>query len=173
MTSYEELWGMAEDNFGLLTSKQAVEIGISRQCVRSLVDTGRLTRLGHGVYRVQHHVPGRLDVYASSVALAGETGYLRGASVIALFELCPTNPALVYVGATRRVRRKLPQGIQLVDMRPCETVNYEGIRCQSLVEALRTARAEGVIEADRIADAARAAKEKRLISDEECAEFQS
>lgn len=172
MTSYEELWGIAEDNFGLITSKQAAEIGISRQCVRSLADTGRLTRLGCGVYRVRHHVPGRLDVYASSVALAGETGYLRGASVIALLELCPTNPALVYVGATGRVRRKLPQGIRLVDMRPSETVDYEGIRCQPLVEALRTAWAEGEIEADRIADAARTARERGLISDEECAEFQ-
>lgn len=172
MTAYEELWGIAEDNFGLITSKQAVEIGISRQCVRSLVNTGRLTRLGCGVYRVQHHVPGRLDAYASSVAVVGETGYLRSASVIALWELCPTDPSIIYVGATGRVRRKLPQSIRLVDLAPCKTVDYEGIRCQLLVEALRTARVEGAIEADRIADAARTAKERGLISDEDCAEFQ-
>ena len=173
MTSYEELLGIAEDNFGLITSKQAVEIGISRQCVRALADTGRLIRLGHGVYRVQHHVPNRLDVYASAIALVGETGYLRGASVIALFDLCPTSPEIVYVGAVGRVRRKLERGIRLVDMRPCETVVYDGIRCQPLVEALKTARDEGMIEQDRIADAARIAKEKGLISYEECAELKA
>ena len=172
MTSYEELWGIAEDYFGLITSKQAIAVGISRQCVRALADSGRLTRLGYGVYRVQHHVPNRLDAYASAVALVGETGYLRGASVIALWELCPTNPAIVYVGATGRVRRKLEHNIRLVDMRPCGTVKYEGIRCQPIVEALRTARDEGAIEGDRIADAARVANEKGLISREECAEFQ-
>lgn len=173
MTAYEELWGIAEDHFGLITSKQAVEIGISRQCVRSLADSGRLTRLGYGVYRVLHHVPTRLDAYASSVALVGDTGYLRGASVIALWELCPTNPSLVYVGAKGRVRRKLPRGILLVDCRPCETTIYEGICCQPLVAALRTAKTEGMIESDRISDAARLAREKGLISHEECAEFKA
>lgn len=171
MTAYEEIWGIAEDNFGLITSKQVSELGISRQCVRSLVETGRLTRLGYGVYRVQHHVPSRLDVYASSIALVGETGYLMGASVIALWELCPTNPEVVYVGSVGRVRRKLPSSIILEDMRPCETVKYEGICCQPLISALRIAKDEGMIEGDRIADAARAAKEKGLISYEECSEF--
>lgn len=173
MSAYEELWGIAEDHFGLITSKQAVEVGVSRQCVRALADSGRLTRLGYGVYRVLHHAPTRLDVYASSVALVGESGYLRGASVVALWDLCPTNPAIVYVGAAKRVRRSLPTGIRLTDCRPCETVYYEGIRCQTLVEALRCAKAEGMIESDRIADAARAAKAKGLMDNEECAEFQS
>lgn len=171
MTSYEELWGIAEDHYGLVTSRQAVELGISRQCVRSLADTGRLTRLGYGVYRVLHHVPTHFDAYASSVALVGESGYLRGASVLALLDLCPTNPSVIYVGAKARVRRQLPHGIMLADRHPCSTVEYEGICCQPLVEALRTARDEGTVEGDRIADAALSANEKGLISDEEYAEF--
>ena len=58
---------------------------------------------------------------------------------------------------------------------PCGAVEYdgfEGIRCQGLVDALKTARDEGAVEADRIAAAAAKAKEKGLLSDEECAQFQ-
>lgn len=172
MSAYEELWGVAEDYYGLITSKQAVELGISRQCVRSLVDTGRLTRLGHGVYQVQHHVPGNLDAYATAATLAGETGYVRGASVIAMLELWPTNPLLMYVGAKARVRRKLPFGYQLKDMHETPVERYERIPCQRLVEALREAKAEGTIEGDRIADAARLAVEKGLLTDDESTEFQ-
>ena len=49
---------------------------------------------------------------------------------------------------------------------------FEGIRCQPLVDALKTARDEGAVEADRIADAAKKAKERGLLTDEECAQFQ-
>ena len=49
---------------------------------------------------------------------------------------------------------------------------FEGIPCQPLVEALQTARDEGAVEADRIADAAIAANEKGLLTDEECSKFQ-
>ena len=58
---------------------------------------------------------------------------------------------------------------------PCDTVEYEGyegIRCQRLTDALESARADGSVELDRIADAAAAACEKGLLTDEECAKFQ-
>ena len=176
MSAYEEIWGVAEDNFGLITSKKAVELGISRQCLRSMTDTGRLYHVGHGVYQVLHHVHGRLDPFAASVAMVGESAYLRGASVVALLELCPTNPGVMYVGCDRRVRRRLPRGFRVKDRTASAITEFEGcegIRCQPLVEALRAARDEGAIEADRIADAAEKAKEKGLLSDEECAEFKS
>lgn len=172
VSAYEDIWGVAEDNFGIITSKRAAEMGISRQCVRALAESGRLYRLGHGVYQVQHHVPNRLDAFAAAVAMAGETGYVRGASVIALLELCPTNPGLMYVGARARVRRHLPKGYVLRDMHETPIENYERIPCQRLREALRESAEEGMIEGDRIADAARVACEKGLLTDEECAEFQ-
>lgn len=172
MSAYEEIWGVAEDNFGIITSKRAAEMGISRQCVRSLADSGRLFRLGHGVYQVRHHVPSRLDAFAAAVAMVGETGYVRGASVIALLELCPTNPGLMYIGAKARVRRHLPEGYVLRDMHETPVEEYERIPCQRLREALRETVEEGTIEGDRVAYAARTAREKGLLTDEECAEFQ-
>lgn len=172
VTAYEQIWGIAEDYFGLITSKKAAELGISRQCVRSLADSGKLIRLGFGLYQVHHHVPNRLDAYAAAHLLVGEEGYVRGASVVALLELCPTNPSLMYIGSSSRVRRRLPRGYLLKDMYKVPIEYYERIRCQRLPEALREARQEGSIERDRIAEAALVAKDKGLLTDEECAEFQ-
>jgi len=172
VSAYEELWGVAEDNFGIITSKRAVDLGVSRQCVRALAESGRLTRLGHGVYQVLHHVPNRLDAFAAAVAMVGETGYIRSASVIALLDLCPTNPGLMYVGAKGRVRRRLPAGYCLRDRQETCVNEYERIPCQRLLDAMREARSEGSLEGDRIADAARAAVERGLLTYEESAEFQ-
>ena len=172
---YDELWGLAEDNYGIVTSAQARELGVSRQNLFAMERSGFLARICHGVYQVKHHVPNEKDVYAIGVAVAGETGYLRGASVIAMLGLAPTDPGRIYLGAGKRVRRRLPAGCVLKDRTPCETVEFdgfEGIRCQPLVEALKTARDEGAIEADRIADAAVRANEKGLLSHEESAQFQ-
>ena len=175
MKAYDEIWGLAEDNYGVITSAQTEALGVSRQNLAAMERRGDLTRLCQGVYQVRHHVIGPNDTYAVGVAMVGNTAYLRGASVIAMLNLAPTDPGVLYVGSEKRVRRRLPKGFRVKDRVRCETTEYEGcegIRCQRLADALRTARDEGAIEADRIADAANAANEKGLLTDEECAQFQ-
>ena len=81
MTAYEQIWPVAEDHYGIITAAKARELGISKQSMSAMVQSGRLTRLGYGVYQVQHHVPGQNDVYAFANAVVGEDAYLRGASV--------------------------------------------------------------------------------------------
>ena len=140
-----------------------------------MVQSGRLTRLGHGVYQVQHHVPGQNDVYAFANAVVGEDAYLRGASVLYMLHLTPANPTAFYVGTPKRVRRQLPRGFRVRSNTRCDTVEYEGyegIKCQKLSDAFEYAREDGSVELDRIADAAVAANEKGLLTDEECAKFQ-
>lgn len=173
MKAYDEIWGLAEDNYGIITSAQAGALGVSRQNLKKMAKSGMLMRLCHGVYQVKHHVPNQNDVYAAAVAMTGEKAYLRGASVIALLRLAPTDPAFIFVGATNRVRRRLPEGYIVKDRTESVTTYYEGIRCQRLVEALRDARNDGVIEAERIAEAVELANKKGLLSDEEAAKFKN
>lgn len=175
MTAYEQIWPVAEDHYGIITSAEAKAMGVSNQSMVAMVKSGRLERIGHGVYQVRHHVPGANDVYAASIAIAGPGAYLRSASVLYMLGLTPANPSVMYVGTPRRIRRDLPRGFRLKREEPREVVEFdgfEGIRCQGLVEALRTARDEGAVEGDRIAEAAAKAKEKGLLSHEECAQFQ-
>ena len=176
MNAYDEIWGIAEDNYGIITSAKAKELGISRQNIVSLAHRGVLTRLCQGVYQVKHHVIQPNDVYAVGIAMVGDTAYLRGASVVAMLNLVPTNLGLLYIGSAKRVRRRLPDGFIVKDRMPCTTTEYEGyegIRCQRLVDALNTARNDGSIEVNRIARAAMVANEKGLLTNEECAQFQS
>ena len=172
MKAYDEIWGVAEDNYGIITSAKAEELGVSRQNMVAMERRGYLIRLCQGVYQVKHHVIGPHDVYAVGTAMVGDTAYLRGGSVIALLNLAPTNPGVLYVGSEKRVRRRLPKGFVVKDRTACDTTDIYGIRCQRVVDALKTARDEGALEGDRIAAAALNAKEKGLITDEECAQFQ-
>lgn len=171
MTSYDMIWDFAEDHHGLITSSQAVALGVDLHYLPAMAARGTLIKIGHGVYLAKHHIPKATDVYAHSVAIVGESAYLRGASVIALFDLAPTNPGIVYVGATSRVRRQLPQGLRLKDRCPCEIVDYEGIRCQPLAEALRAALDDGAMDGDRVSDAARQAVERGLLAETEVEGF--
>ena len=143
MARYDDIWAVAEDNYGIITSAQAVAMGIDKHYLPAMAQRGTLIKKGHGVYLAKHHIPRENDVYAYSVAICGATAYLRGASVIALLNLAPTNPGVVYVGATGRVRRNLPRGVRLIDMRPCECVMFEGIPCQPLADVLRSAVGDG------------------------------
>ncbi len=175
MKAYDEIWGVAEDNFGVITSAKAEELGISRQNMVAMERAGALTRLCHGVYQVKHHVPGDNDFYGVGVAMVGENAYLRGASVVGMLNLTPTNPGVIYVGCGMRVRRRLPREFRVKDRTTCQTIQYdgyEGIPCQPVFEALQTAKIEGAIEGDRIVEAAKNANEKGLITDEECAQLQ-
>ena len=124
MGAYDEIWGVAEDNYGIITSAQAKELGVSRQNMMAMLRRGVLTRLAQGVYQVKHHVPGVNDVYAVGVAMVGSSAYLRGASVIAMLNLAPPNPGLLYVGSEDRVRRRLPDGFRVRDRTVCQTTEY-------------------------------------------------
>ena len=85
---------------------------------------------------------------------------------------------LCYRQAVLRVPKHyvgVPRGFRVRDNAPCDTVEYEGcegIKCQRLADALESARADGSVELDRIADAAAEANAKGLLTDEECAKFQ-
>lgn len=172
MTSYEKIWEVAEDWFGIITFSEAVGLGLSKQSIHSMVKSGMLRSIGHGAYQVKHHVPGIYDVFAMAVAAAGPKAYLAGASVVALLDLAPTDPGVIYVGASGRVRRRLPDGVMLCKPGACRTTEYRRIRCQRAADALAFAMAHGQLDAGKVAEAARAAAGEGLMSDEECSEFQ-
>ena len=82
MTASEQIWPETEDHYGIITAAKESELGVSKQRLSAMVQGGRLTRLGHVVYQVQHHIPGQNDVYAFANAVVGEDAYLRDASVL-------------------------------------------------------------------------------------------
>ncbi|WP_350454002.1 type IV toxin-antitoxin system AbiEi family antitoxin domain-containing protein [Slackia heliotrinireducens] len=166
MTIYDDIYEIAADNYGLVTSAEAKGAGASDKELSRIAKDGRLTRIGYGVYRIKHWVPTELDPYAEAVALVGQGAYLYAESVIAMHALAPTNPALIHVATPNRVRRSLPASIEVV-RRPdcCDTTEYEGIPSQTVPAAIRSCR--GTMMTSRLVDAARRARELGLIRAEE------
>ena len=168
MTAYEAIYEAAIDNFGLVTTREARDLGVSEKALNALAARGRLERRGYGVYRLSRHVPTPQDRYAEALALAGAGSILHGESVLALNDLGLAEPDVVHVQTSKRCRRALPGWIHVVPPPiVAQPVFYEGIACQPVVEAIRVCR--GRIMPERLSEAARAAREKGLLSFREAA----
>jgi predicted transcriptional regulator of viral defense system len=138
MAYYDDIYEVASENFGLITTTQAREMGISKDELGKLHLRGKLERIGHGVYRIKHHVPSPLDVYADAVTLVGPEAYVLGESVLAMHNLASVNPDTIYVGTTKRVRKRLPAHIKAAQRSTGDkTTVYDGIRCMTVAEAIR------------------------------------
>lgn len=114
--------------------------------------------------------PTPYDRYAEAVALVGPGSVVWGDSVLAMLDLAYENPPVVYVAFARRVRRALPAWVRLVGEHVDERTAYEGVPCQALPEAIRACR--GHVLPERLADAARDARARGLITRAEAAELE-
>ena len=71
VTTYEQIYDEAIGNNGIITARHAKELGIPAIALVKLCKQGRLTRIGHGVYRIDKYFPQKTDLYAAAVAKVG------------------------------------------------------------------------------------------------------
>lgn len=127
----------AVDDFGLITSREAHEIGVSSAELVQYANRGRLERVARGVYQMPVWPYQEEQFYAIAIKAAGEGSYLLGETVVQLLDLAPTDPRRLWVGTTKRVRRNVGVGIKLVWRRSADRVSaYKGVPCQLLVDAI-------------------------------------
>lgn len=150
MTSYDKIWDTAEDNHGIITSAQAKSLGVKPAALVSMATNRKLVRIGQGVYKLEHHVPGPYDEYAQAVAMAGETAFVRGASALMMRNLIPFDPGVFYIGVTKRVRRKLPSSFSVMEVKTPDIERIEGIPVESVASAIEDARLNGAVDLDRL-----------------------
>lgn len=124
------------DDFGLITSAEAADLGMSNAELVQQAQKGRLVRVARGVYRMPVWPSQPEAPYAVAVKAAGEGAFLYGESVVALLQLAPTDPSKMWVASPKRVRRSLGEGVRLVRVPDAEPVWLEGVLCQPLSEAL-------------------------------------
>lgn len=113
MTKYEDIFDIAADNHGLITSAQAREAGITNNELVQYAKRGRVTKVGHGLYQLTQWIPEQNDAYAWAVMSVGPDAVLYGESVIAMLGLAPTNPTRTFVATPRRCRRALPESLKV------------------------------------------------------------
>ena len=157
MTAYEKIYDRAADNYGYITTKEAVELGVPKSEMSALAKRKRLVHKGYGVYRLAtHYQPTEYDGYAEAVLLCGDGAAVWGESVLAMHDLALVNPPAIEVATSRRVRRTLPAWIKIARRNPGETDYYQGIPCQRLADAFRSCK--GAVMSERLVDGVRKAE---------------
>ncbi len=143
----DELVEIAEENDGLLTSKQARNAGILDSVLVRLAQRGRLERAARGVYRIAHYPQSKFSQYREAilwaqasqgpenpdVALSHETAF-------AIYGISDANPQAVHITVPKaaRLRRVRPKWIAIhrADLGPLDVTLYEGLPVTSITRTV-------------------------------------
>src|ERR1700693_2319398 len=120
-TRMDELYALAEEHDGLLTSKEARALGIRDSVLVRFAQRGRLERMSRGVYRIAHYPTDRFAQYREAVlwAQANHHGPERIAlsheTALLLYGISDVNPSRVNltVPTSARLRRKCPEWVAI------------------------------------------------------------
>lgn len=138
-----DLWEVAAARSGVVTVTEAEDAGVPAIEVRKLAARGALRAYGQGVYTHRDVPMTALTEPTIAVALAGEGAFLHRESVLDLLGLGQFNPPRVRVGTRRRVRRTLPEWMELEnrpDVPDEDLTDYEGIPATTVRRALEDMR---------------------------------
>jgi predicted transcriptional regulator of viral defense system len=119
-TRMDELFALAEEHDGLLTSREARAAGIQDSVLIRLAQRGRLERMTRGVYRIAHYPADRLAQYREAVLWAKashgpERIALSHETALLLYGISDANPSRVHltVPTSARLRRKCPEWVAI------------------------------------------------------------
>lgn len=153
----------ADNQYGFVTTHDALQLGIPAVELRKLASRGGLEQVWRSVYRFSEVPHTANDRFMKAVLCVGPDAYLVGESVLALHELAMVNPRAIQVSAPRRFRAKLPSTIKFVAVNHIdETVTrYEGIASMSVSQALYFCR--GAVMGSRLNEAIDIAAQRGLL----------
>src|SRR5690606_36952344 len=136
----QDLWEIAAFRNGVVTVAEAKDAGVPAVEMRKLAARGALRACGQGVYAHRDVPTTPFTEPTIAVALAGEGAFLHRESVLGLLGLGQFNPPKVRVGTRRRVRRTLPEWMELenrTDVPDEDLAHYEGIPATTVQRALK------------------------------------
>lgn len=172
-----ELVEIAEENDGLLTSKQARKAGILDSVLVRLAQRGRLERVARGVYRIAHYPLARNSQYREAILWAEssqgpEATVLSHETALAVYGISDANPSQVHITIPKsaRLRRERPAWIAIHrdNLGPAEMALHEGLPITTVARMVADVlHSTGRIELVR--QAIRDARRNGLISDAESA----
>lgn len=134
-----DLWELAASRNGVVTVAEAENAGVPAVEVRKLAARGALRAYGQGVYTHRDVPTTSFTEPTIAVALAGDGAFLHRESVLNLLGLGQFNPPKVRVGTRRRVRRRLPEWMELEnrpDVPDEDLTGYEGVPATTVRLAL-------------------------------------
>jgi predicted transcriptional regulator of viral defense system len=144
-TRMDELFALAEEHDGLLTSKEARAAGIQDSVLVRLAQRGRLERMTRGVYRIAHYPSDRLAQYREAVLWAKasqgpENIALSHETALLVYGLSDANPSRVNltVPTSARLRRKCAEWVAIhrANLSPQDIGEHEGLPVTSVSRSI-------------------------------------
>lgn len=141
-TAQQQLWEIALDQHGFVTTGDARALGIAAHTLRFLAQRGTLRREAHGVYRFERFPASNADDYMQAVLWTGQPqAALSHESELDLLELSDVNPDRVHVTVPigARVRRQGGERIVMHEenLTAAHLGWWQGIRCATAPTGLR------------------------------------
>lgn len=162
MTYRRILFEFALDHHGLVTTGDARTLGVPPVELAKLAQRGALRNVAYGVYRHDDVPTTRLSQFAEAVVRVGEGAYLVQDAVLAMHDLALVNPSALKVATPRRVRRQLPDWVDVVRSSDADVLtDVEGIACTTVACALIGS--VGVVPRDRLRSALEEARRRGLV----------
>ena len=108
VTKFDALHEIALDQHGYVTTGEALDEGITHADLSKMVTRGRLSRVAHGVYRVQQIPATEFDQYRLALLWSGVDGaVLSHDTALQAWEISDINPSRIHftIPRGRRLRR--------------------------------------------------------------------
>ena len=140
---FKTIHELALEQHGMLTTDQAEELGVTRDRLSKMVQTGDLIRVARGLYRDTAAPETRLTPYMAAALWPLTTvGLLSHQTVLGLLDISDVVPGQIHItvprGFRKRASRPLP-GVMLhqADVPENERTAIEGVPATSVARAIR------------------------------------
>ena len=135
------VYELALSNNGVVTTTKAMANNIPAVELRKLASRGAITRVAQGVYRSPFHPADTLSKFQEALEIAGPGSFLIGESVLALLDMDGFTEFPIKVGTTMRVRKTLPEGLEITRFgsQP-ELEDIRGLPCELVASVFRRQR---------------------------------
>jgi len=143
MTARSELWEVAVEQYGFVTTRDAQALGVAAVELAKLAARGGLVRVSQGVYRFPEWPVGANDHLMQAVLWTRDPrAALSHETALDLYELCDINPDKTHVTIPRRtkiLRRASAPGALVVhyqDLEPSQIGWWERIPTVTVATAI-------------------------------------
>jgi predicted transcriptional regulator of viral defense system len=157
------LRNLALDQYGYITPTDAEALGVPAIELRKIAQRGGLDHVAYGLYRFADIPITEFDTFMEAVLRCGPDAHLTHDAVLALHGLALVNPRRIRVGSPHRVRRTLPDSIEVIreHVAPDDLTSYEGIPSTTVRRALLDSR--DIVMIDRLVEATEEAGRRGLV----------
>jgi predicted transcriptional regulator of viral defense system len=114
--SWDALFNVALTQDGLFTTQQAAESGYSRPLLARYLQSGKVERVMHGIYRLVHYPCSESEQLTMLWLWSGREGVFSHETALFLFDLSDALPSRIHLtlpNSWRRRRLRVPEVLRL------------------------------------------------------------